>query len=109
MTDADEHREIHAMLGRQISELAGQVERGFDNTRQDIAAMHNQFRDSLDHHVETMHGTPEAKPDSSPRLPKPIEKCKAWVVFALELGALGGSCLGILYFLYRAAEAGLFK
>jgi hypothetical protein len=105
---SDEHNEIHAMLGRQISELAGQVERGFQGVRGDIASMCNRVHERIDTHLETMHAEPVDAP-SGVTLPRPFERCRSWMTFILEAGAVIGGLLGVLYLLYKAAELGVFK
>jgi hypothetical protein len=131
MASEKEDGQIHRMLAEQLSLLSGAVERGFDSIRGDLRQLRTDFTETAradrdhfagdvirlhnrmdahlrdDHHVNSSPRHPAV--ESDPHLPRGVETTRRWVTFALELGALAGGCMAIMYFLYRAAEAGLFK
>jgi hypothetical protein len=78
----------------------------------------NRVHERIDEHIEKQHAKSQAvsvavpvesKPGSEPHLPRAIEITQKWIYFVLALGAGAGLALSILYGLYRAAEAGLFR
>jgi hypothetical protein len=78
----------------------------------------NRVHERIDDHIEQQHARsnnkiapiiPAPKPDSEPRLPAEIDRAGKWFDFALKVGAVLTAFGVVLYYLYRAAEAGLFK
>jgi hypothetical protein len=78
----------------------------------------NRIHERIDDHIEKQHArnsgkgllaATEVNPASEPRLPAEIDRAGKWLDFGLKVATVltGVGC--VLYYLWKMAEAGLFK